>query len=527
MSIRFLDFYPVCGTFLPDEMIRLVAEVNVDGSYEVMINLQCFHFQERNVSFNSRLNLKEGLSRIPLEFEVHSEIPGGYGVKAELLDLGGRSISVAETAFDVLHSWIDYPRYGFLTDFRIDRLDLDDAINDLARFHINGLQFYDWHYRHDQLLSPNEHYLDPLGRKLSLDTVRGFIHAAHEHGIGAMAYLAIYAASMEFWGLHPDWRLLDAEGNAILFEDFLGIMDPSPGSAWTEHLLGECEKVLTALLFDGLHIDQYGDPKVGLNMDGERVDIPLAFKSFITASRERFPTSVLTFNAVGNWPIDALACTSLDFNYIEIWPDTPGFQDLRRIIFQARAKSANKSLVIALYLPADHIPTIRLVDAIIFASGACRIELGEGMRLLADPYFPNHQPMPPELIRILRRYYDFAVRYAEWIGPSALDAHDIVADLPEGVWCVIRETKGWLVIHLINMTGLEKACWNKKVPPPETRIDFSIAVTGLKIIQGAWWASPDSGDLDLKPAAWRLDGKKVILEVRQLEYWTMVSIEIE
>ncbi len=73
----------------------------------------------------------------------------------------------------------------------------------------------------------------------------------------------------------------------------------------------------------------------------------------------------------------------------------------------------------ALYLPADRPTNIRLADALIFSCGGSRIELGEGERLLADPYFPKHQPLTPELRTTLRRYYDFAVRYGEWLGPAA------------------------------------------------------------------------------------------------------------
>jgi dextranase len=146
----------------------------------------------------------------------------------------------AATAFDVLSSWTDFPRYGFLTDFSASRADPEPVLEKLTRFHINGLQFYDWQYRHDQLLAPSEEYIDLLGREMSLASLRKLVDAAHQHGMATMPYLAIYAASADFWRTHPDWALYDEAGNPIAFgENFLGLMDPSTGSSWSQHLLSE------------------------------------------------------------------------------------------------------------------------------------------------------------------------------------------------------------------------------------------------------------------------------------------------
>lgn len=525
--MRLVDLYPTQGTFSPGETIRLVAEVEAEGTVEVGIRLSLFHLAEQIRRIEYRFALGEGANEIPLEFDVSSDAPRGYGVRAELVDEGGGVVSSAETASDVLDSWTDYPRYGFLTDFAPNRDDMDEIVANLARFHINGLQFYDWQYRHDCLLPPSEIYSDSLGRELSLDTVRRFIGAAHEHGIAAMPYLAIYAASMEFWAEHPDWRLLDAKGEPLLFEDFLGIMDPSPGGAWVNHLLGECERTLTTLDFNGVHIDQYGDPKDGFSVGGEEVDIPGAFHAFITAAKERFPKPALTFNAVGNWPIDALATAPLDFNYIEIWAAMPTFRDLRCITLESRLKSADKPVVIALYLPVDQEANIRLADAIIFASGGCRIELGERDRLLTDPYFPKHQAIPSDLNRILRRYYDFAVRYGEWMGPSARDVQGLGVNLPEGVWGVIRETEGWLVLHLINGSGLGDPRWDEAIPAPSPQVDLSVEILMPEPIRAIWWANPDRDDLTLKPAKWRAEDDRVVVDVPYLDYWSMLAVQIE
>ena len=128
-----------------------------------------------------------------------------------------------------------------------------------ARYHINGLQFYGWQYRHEQLLPPEDPYTDPLGRRLSLETVTRLIDAAHARNIAAMPYTAIYGATPAFYEQHPDWALFQADGVPFDFGDgFLKIMNPTPGSPWADHLLDQFAQVLDQTAFDGIHLDQYG-----------------------------------------------------------------------------------------------------------------------------------------------------------------------------------------------------------------------------------------------------------------------------
>jgi dextranase len=525
--MKLLDLYPSKGTFLPGESIGLIVEVEVPEPIEAKLQLNLLHLKDKIGTYEFILLLDKDFTQKPLKLSLPSNTPTGYGVEAILYTQDNQIAGKTSTAFDVMHSWTDYPRYGFLTDFSPQRSDVEDTIHWLSHFHINGLQFYDWQFRHNQLLPPVETYRDPLGRLLSLDTIRQFIHAAHRYGIAAMPYLTIYAASLEFWSVHPTWHLVDENMQPILFEDFLGIMDPSPGSPWTNHLLQDCGKVLSELDFDGLHIDQYGDPKVGYRVTGEEVDIAEAFRSFILTTKQRFSESSLTFNAVGNWPMDVLATAPLDFNYIEIWPSTPYYHNLRQIIQDSRLKSGNKPVVIALYLSAERINNIRLVDAITFACGSCRIELGETDRLLTDPYFPKHQELPSNLAGILRRYYDFAVRYSTFIGPEASDLESMDLSLPGDIWVIGRQTQGWLIFQLINMNGLGDARWEEAHPAPQAMNNFYVEITSSEKIHAVWWATPDLDDLSLSPSEWHAEGNRIFIKIPCLEFWTLIAIQID
>jgi dextranase len=293
--------------------------------------------------------------------------------------------------------------------------------------------------------------------------------------MAALPYLAVYAASAPFWAEHPRWALYDEQAKPIPFgEDFLGLMDPSAGRLWSAHLLDECWRALEGIPFDGLHIDQYGEPRRVWNADHEQVDLPRAFVDFIRAARAGSPDKAVLFNCVGNWPIEAVAPSPVDFPYIEVWPPDVEYHHLARIVRDAVRLSGGKPAVIALYLPAGRPENVLLADAVILASGGTRIELGERSRLLADPYFPRHQHIPEGLLARLRITYDDAVRNGEWLMPYALSGPEReewaegisdpgFIELPASVWTVARRTAGGITIQLVNFSGLPEGLrWDKE-----------------------------------------------------------------
>ena len=526
--MRLIDVYPIRGMFTPGEPVRFVAEVEAESAVAASLRLSITHLASTVATLIHPLRLAPGLQKVVLDWPAPSVAPRGYGAQAEVLDEAGRRLASASTAFDVLPSWTAFPRYGFLTDFSPGRADAASMVEALARFHLNGLQFYDWQYRHERLLPPSTDYFDPLGRQLSLRVVGEFIEAAHTHGMAAMPYLAVYAASVEFWHAHPEWALYDAERRPIAFgQDFLGLMDPTPGGPWARHLLAECGRSLSALPFDGFHVDQYGDPKAAFDAAEQPVDLPAAFVGFVAALKAAHPRAAVLFNAVGNWPIEALVASPQDFAYIEVWPPSTAYRDVQRIVAGARAMSGGKPVVIALYLPADRAANIRLADALIFSGGGSRIEIGEGERLLADPYFPKHQPLSPELKEALRRYYDFAVRYGDLIGPGGGVSTDPLVHTPPGVRAVSRSGHGWLTVCLINMTGLDGARWDEAHPNPVPLADISVRVAVGRPVHEVWWASPDRDQPELRPAAWESEAQSICARLPYLDFWAILAFQLD
>jgi len=521
--MRILDFYPTKGFFKPGETVGLRLELETAQAAQAKIRLKITHLAQVIAEISGEKELAAGRQELHFSWQSPLEPPAGYGATITLSIQN--STCAATTAFDVLPDWTAFPRYGFLCDFTPGRADIAEVVKRLARYHLNGIQFYDWQYRHDKLLAPTREYVDPLQRQLSLDTVESFIRAAHQYGMAAMPYLAVYAASAKFWLAHPEWALYNQDGEPISFgEDFLGLMDPTSGSPWAEHLLDECERTLDSLPFDGLHIDQYGEPHQAWDARGAEVNLPRAFSDFIQTASERFPDKSLVFNAVGNWPIDALASAPENFEYIEVWPPDTTYNDLARIVQNARSLSGGRPVVVALYLPAERPANILLADALIRACGGSRIEMGENERLLADPYFPKHQGLTDGVKRELRRFYDFAVRYGEWSGPASEIATGVSTRTLEGIRVIPRRSSGWLALHLVNFSGLgENPCWDNEhgEPHPQENLQVQAAMPGQP--KQVLWASPNAPSLQPVPHEYN----KGWLECRLpgLKYWGILAIE--
>jgi len=544
-----LDIYPHRAFYRPGEVVQLDVSLTGQVLPAVQIVISIVYLSDEMARLSEPIDQVSGdAATIEMTWMPPPVAPRGYGVDAWAVDGGGRVIAATSTAFDVLEHWTQAPRYGFLMDFGPERVSFDSTMRWLTSYHVNGLQFYDWMYRHDQLLPPTDIFQDPLGRRLSLTTVRQLIDAAHARGIAAMPYTAIYAASTRFFRQHPDWALRDAKGDPILFgDDFLAIMNPAPGSPWTLHLQDQFVQILEKTGFDGIHLDQYGDPKLACDSAGNQVDLGQIVPRFIdlikrTATRIRADATVV-FNCVGNWPIERAVESQQDFVYIEVWPPDTQYENLHRLIIEAQTLSDGKPVVLAAYIDPAQTVNARLTDAVIFASGGYHVELGETEGMLSDPYFPKYGRMSDELATALRRYYDFLVRYenvlsldtrdttARRSGQVTIEGIDTDANhLCHKVWVITREGPGCEAINLINLLDVSEPAWNGPHDQHVTPVtNLQVRCYPHRPVQRIWWASPD----DKNPQMYALDfgvgtderGTYVTFAVPVLMYWDLIIVE--
>ena len=531
----------------PGETIHLEVHFKSQTERSAPIKLVVWitHLAELIDKMEYDLSLTGDEQSVDLTFPAPQNAPQGYGVDLYLETIPGEVLAATSTAFDVLQHWTQTPRYGFLSDFYPERTDSSATMETLTRYHINGLQFYDWMYRHEQFLTDEDPYVDLMGRTLSRKTVDLLIRAAHDHGIAAMPYTAVYGGSVAFYEAHPDWALLNYSGKPVFFGDnFMVIMDPRASSPWTAHLLEQFDLILENTAFDGIHLDQYGSPQEGYDNQGERYDLAPVLADFINLTKARVQAQRLdgavVFNAVGNWPIESVAPSDQDFTYIEVWPPYIWFKDLHDLIVQAQSLGHGKPVVLAAYIDPANEENVRLVDAVIFATGGGHIELGEQNGLLADAYFPRYKHLSSDLAVDLSHLYDFAVRYQDVIGPRTQDVTqeyqeritlEGVATAPNlldnKVWPIVRQNDQSIALSLINLLGVKNPEWREPIPSSPTSIaDTQIRIMGLDHqVSRVWFATPDGSDLSPRILEFSQQGEELTFVIPSLAYWDLIMIE--
>jgi dextranase len=205
--------------------------------------------------------------------------------------------------------------------------------------------------------------------------------AVQVRGGAALAYGAVYGAEPEYADTHPELALFDEAGQRISLAELFYIMNIAPSSPWVPLIVDQFAQAIHALDFDGIHLDQYGFPKTARTA-----------RAAVVAAK---PSAGVIFNAVGNWPIATVAPTTQDVIYIEVWPPDESYNDLRRLIADAKRLGANKPVILAAYLAPflDCAPeqieqaeaAAFLSTAVIAASGGSQLLLGERDGILCDP----------------------------------------------------------------------------------------------------------------------------------------------
>jgi dextranase len=481
---------------------------------------------------------------VTIQWTPPLDSPRGYGITVTVYDEARQIIAGQSGAFDVLEHWTDAPRYGFFSDFTVSRDNYEATLEWMLRHHINGVQFYDWQYRWEDLLPETDLFDDGLGRPQSMITVRRLIDLVRGANIAAMPYTAIYGVSAPYFHVHPDWGLFNANGEVNrLGEDLIAIFDPTPGSPWNAHLLAEFADVLDNTLFDGIHIDQYGSPKNGYDAAGNYIDLAQVFPQFIQQAdalvdEKRGSEGAVIFNLVGNWPVETVAPVNPDATYIEVWPPHDDYADLHRIIAKAQSLSS-KPVILAAYIPPENVINWRLSNAVIFASGAYHLETGEPGGMLQHPYFPEFGQIPEAERANYARYYDFLVRYENVLSLATPSDRDSAVSIEgirtrglraiDRVMPIVREGNGFETISLVNFRGIDFSTWNALTTiPPQPFENLQVKFEASRPVKRVWAASPDrDSTMNAVELPFTVENGVLNVTIPQLNYWTMIVVEYD
>jgi dextranase len=548
---RVLDVLPNQSTYRPGQSAEIViAACNAGEEFIGTLVIELVHLDETLAT-----------RRMPVTFEAASAVertatfalplePGrGYGIDVSLFDRDGTLVDRAGGALDVLARWSDAPRYGFLSSFgpEIDAERIAAAAKSLRRFHINVVQFYDWMWRHYKLLPPQDEFTDALGRPTSLRAVRDSVAAVQEMNAAAMAYGAVYGAEPEYADERPELVLRDKNGERIHLAELFYIMDIAPKSPWTPLIVNEFAETVRELDFDGIHLDQYGFPKGTVWVQsGEERDLSRDFPPLIDAARAAVvaekPSAGVIFNAVENWPIAKVAPTSQDAIYIEVWPPDVEYNDLRRLIQEGKRLGRGQQLILAAYLtpflespsaPESEAAAL-LATAAISSSGGFHLLLGERNGILCDPYYPKFGTLRNEFLPILQSYYDYLVRYEEWLTMSSvtdwnvcIGGESIANDAKPGmIWAIARQTPDAKIVHLIDLRNQTETLWNAPRAPWRDggeRVLVEIPIADR--VTGALIASPDANHGKAAELAFTQSGDLLKIHAPISGPWTTLVLQ--
>lgn len=498
----------------------------------------------------------------------------GYLLEVSATDRGGAERDRATSAVDVSSDWRRFPRYGFVSRYGED-VDAAAVMAELSRYHLNAIQFYDWQWQHHRPLSPEPRWPDIAGRPISRRSVEALIAAAHERGMLAMHYNLAFGAYAEYpadgSGVRPEWGLFTRPDNGAdpqhqdrhplppgWATEGIALFDPgNPG--WQAYIIERQRELFAALPFDGWHIDTLGNRGARYDAAGNRLAIADSYAGFVNNARAALGRRMV-FNSVGGYGQDQIAAgAAVDILYTELWEQDGAetYRDIRATVARARALS-DKAIVLPAYMHRDmanalpegatapfNPPGVLLAEAAIFASGATRLELGDGGAMLSTEYFPSQKLVMSDSLRTaIRGYYDFLVAYENLL-LDGVEHRTAAVDLgatpvstsgrPGAVWAMVNAAPGHTVLHLINLSANTIALWrdpyaNYPAPPILTDVPVKLYLPAAPPAGAVLrLASPDHDGGAARDLAYTTGsdaaGAYISFTLPRLEYWDMLWLD--
>lgn len=563
------DVYTDKAKYNPDEIVNVtvelsnVAEVSLKG--KLLMQVKYIDETVNKVTSKTLQIGPDGHEKVVLSLELPDEDFKGYMIEVYYMD-GNEIIDFGTTAVDVSTDWTKFPRYGYASVFDdVNEEEIKENMDYLNKFHINGLQFYDWQYKHQQPVSLDENglatdeWIEIANRPVDKGIVVAYIESAHEFDMAAMNYNLIFGAWKDYKddGVLPEWGVYknpngERQDHHPLPSDWASdkiyLFDPN-NPEWQQYIIDKEKEVFDYFDFDGWHIDQLGDRGTLFDYNGERVNLGEGYASLIENANKQMDGN-LVFNAVNGYGQGLIAINNdIDFLYTEVW-ETDSYGKLKNYIDEGyRYTEDQTNMVLAAYMnygvPSGEFNTssVLLTDAVIFASGGSHIELGDS-GMLSNEYFPNDKlKVSPELEIQLREYYDFLTAYENILRdkPHEIRRKVLSEDIKlskrpqaNSVWYFVKELDDYEVLQLINFSELQSMNWRddsgtqeKPARQQDVRIKYYTdqAVTNVLI------ATPDlyegiSMALEYTQGEDE-NGKFIEFVVPDLIYWDMIMMKKE
>lgn len=564
------DVYTDKARYKPKDIVDITVSLNknFNKTQEGKLNIyfkylgKTIDIKKINYSINSNKD-----TNLHIKWEAPKDDFRGYQI--EVYAYNGISVyDNRNTAADVSSDWSKFPRYGYIADYpKQDSSVSNKIIDNLNKYHIDGLQFYDWQYKHNKPLAgteanPEEEWSDIANRDTYGQTIKDYIQAAHSKNMIAANYNLMFGGYEDYdldgakqeWGLFKDTNHEEQDFHPLPSNwatNKLMLFNPA-NKDWQNYIFNQEKTAMQVYNFDAWHVDTLGQ-RDGMTFDynGNAVELSAGYKDFLNNAKQAVGTRIL-FNPVNAYgEMETVPNTDLDFLYKEVWPKQySSYSDLKQAIDVSRGLTKNKkNVVLAAYMNYElaksggkfNEPGVKLTDAAIFAAGGAHIELGD-TGMLCNEYFPNKDlTMSNSLQKSMRNYYDFSVAYENLLRDNLTDCDNVVeipntsmSDSSEAnsIWAFSKEKPGYNTIQLINNIGNNSDKWvddDGEVKEPVTQTNFKLKYYIKDTVKKVWLASPDINDGKAKELSYSIKkdtkGQYLQIKVPSLQYWNMIYIE--
>lgn len=564
------EVYTDKARYNPKDKVNVKVELNNKLNKNYKGSLEIYFKHLNNIALKKKVEVSLGSKEkktVDISWNAPSEDYKGYLVEV-YVSHGIKVDDNKNTAVDISSDWTKFPRYGYIAEYpEQSKEETEGKIDWINKFHIDGLQFYDWQNKHQKPLPGDSNSIpkswkDIANRDIYFQTVKDYIDIAHSKNMKAANYNLIYGAYTDYekYGIKPEWGIYKDANHSVQdvhslpsgWASSLAVFNPA-NSEWQNYIYKAEAEANKALKFDVFHMDTLGSRGQTFDYYGKEVNLPDTYTEFINKAKKELGTYTV-FNTVNRYGLEQVAKSEVDFLYSELWPsDYQSYYSFKETIDKGyELTGGKKNTVIAAYINYGRASTpgefnehsVRLTDAAIFAAGGAHIELGD-TGMLAREYFPNKNlTMSKPLVAAMRNYYDFLVAYENLLRDGLTDNKNKIElngintssnGKQDTVWTYSKEKKGFEVIQMINLLGMRRPAWrddgaNYNAPTAKKDLKLNYIVKKGKI-KGVYLASPDlNGGKAVKleySAKSEEDGTHLQINIPELQYWDMVYIEKE